>query len=966
MKRMRKFIATLLVALVCLPIYGAMNLKQSFDLQKEDISAVIDRTLRKKNATQRLQAPAEDGAKAYGYSWGVLNHENGYTWYYTQTIEERGWYYGASEITVYDNLFNAVNTFRIEIPEGMNVNDIEPTGFITTDFFDGDASTFEMPVFIHAVDNGRQINKMDIYRLDGEKIIEYDGYSMLNFEASADYRRILLVRYAGENENPTNLYIDVLKAAADASAPTVDHTFAVNQDLLLYCDGPCINYFSFEGKPYYTISHYENICMDGFDPETFVPTQAPDNRFTIKTYDAEFAMVDSVSIKIDPQAPDATYGFAAFGLYSGNDLRMGDFTADKQFNYIVTHYEYFAQSDEYIYHVRAYDSESNLVNTIDENVITWFIMSDVKGHEQQCAFLKINETGEQYMEMVDVPSCEVAAVFPSYVDGNLISTTLDRCAVGDDYQYVIALSQAPVNENGEAIARIGWYKRDCTVDHYVEFNLGKNCEKFTPYIAGYVLNPYLFNTDDKQEYLYMSMNKRTDGSEIVDKKLYLADEDGNVLRAIKPDEGDDVNFASGDVFDYNTDMPCLVLSFYNGDTDAFEVQYYSLPFDTFTSGGEGTAENPYVITTPGELAQIYKEPAAHYILGNDIDMSSYVYPYFGAEEFTGTFDGGNYVVSNLTLDNGGLFVSTNNATIKNLQLQSPVLNAGATDCGIIANTTNNTTIENVHIYDAVFVGENNSDTYIGGMVGVANKTTIQIASMIRAAILDGVFNFGGIVGKAVDSDIYATVAGGYTPHHAGDCVGGIVALADGGSQIMNCHTSWNIVVTNVVGGIAARVKHGYIKQCYVDGRHEVLAEYECIQGDIVGEIDPEATADMVEISGCVKATEEMDRAFFEEIGYQYGNTVDAPWMGEGLPLLYFENDYQSVTSVGRDNTAIHYDGVTITAVDATKLALYNMQGQLVIATHSEVLHVANVATGVYVAVATDSNNSNQVRKIVIK
>lgn len=999
MKSLKKQIALLLVVLASMPVYGAMPHVKSCDVQNEDITSVLNRTIRQRNyAHNRMEAPLADDAKNYAYAWGVLNSESGYTWYYTQSVESRGWYMGASEFTVYDNKFNAISTFRIEIPEGMNVNDIEPTGFITTDFFDGDASTLEMPIFIHAVDNGRQINKLGIYRMDGEKIIEYDGYSMLDFNVSDDYHRILMVRYAGENESANNLYIDVLKPST--AAPEIEHTFAVNQDLLLYSDGPCINYFSFEGEPYYTISHYENICMDGYDPETFVPIQVPDNRLTIKTYNADFALVDSVSIKIDPQNPEATYGFATFGLYSNNDLRKGDFTGDKQFNYIVTHYEYFAQSDEYVYHIRTYDSESNLINTIDENVITWFILSDIPGYEQQCAFLKIDETESQYMEMVNIPSCEVAAVFPSVIDGYLISTTLDRCKVDDGYQYAISLSQATVDENGDAIARIGWYKKDCTVDHYVEFNLGKNCEKFTPYIAGYVLNPYLFNTDDKREYLYLAQNKRTDGSEIIDRSLYLADEDGNVLRTIKPDEGDDVNFSSGDVFDYNTDSPCLVLSFYNGEKDAFEIQYFGLPFDTFTSGGDGTAENPYVITTAGQLAQIYKEPAAHYVLGNDIDMSAYIYPYFGAEEFTGTFDGGNYVISNLTLNNCGLFAGTNNATIKNLQLQSPMLNIDAADCGIIANTTNNTTIENVHIYDALLVGS--SDAYIGGMVGVANKTTIQIASIKNIDKLSWQFlsYFGCIVGNAVGCEIKAVVVNGEV-FTCGDATAGIAAVADSETIIKDCRVAGLLPVEHCTGGIVAYSNSAQISNCFVDCVFDffVGAEIDFKFGAIVGTLDMQSATDsQYAIANCVttsdnivgevvngempiannysgteyvedgiyKAVEEMDRAFFEEIGYKYGNTVDAPWMGEGLPLLYFENDYQSVTSVDRDNSAIYYDGVTVWAANATTIALYNMQGVLIDATDSEMLHVGDIAPGVYVVLAIDSNGHSQVRKIVVK
>ena len=110
----------------------------------------------------------------------------------------------------------------------------------------------------------------------------------------------------------------------------------------------------------------------------------------------------------------------------------------------------------------------------------------------------------------------------------------------------------------------------------------------------------------------------------------------------------------------------------------------------------------------------------------------------------------------------------------------------------------------------------------------------------------------------------------------------------------------------------------------------------------------------------------MNRTFFESLGYAYGNTVDAPWVGEGLPQLYFENDRQSVSGIYNDDNNILYDGASVYADNATTIALYNMQGQLVATTNNKVLNVADVATGVYVVVAVDSNDNSESRKIVVK
>ena len=1003
MKILRRTAIMTFAIMSCLPTLGVESNPMLKSL-KGDIDAIAERVVRTNTQRSlRMQAPQSGDMSTYAYTWDIINHENGCTWYYTQTFEERGWYLGASDIVIYDNNFEQVASIRVEIPEDMNVNDVMPVDFATTQFFDTDASTVEIPVFVHAVDNGTQINKVYVYNLEGEKVQEYDSRSMIKFTASDDYTRVILV-----NEDNGRMDISLLKPAEDDELPTVEHTFTIDQDLLYYSNGPALNYYSLNGEPFYCVSHFEKPCMDGFDIETYVPIQAPDNFLLIKTYNSNYEMVDSLRISIDPTNSEATYGFASLGLLSSKDVRLGDFTNDNQRNYIVTHYDYFAQSDDFIYYFYVYDQEGNLVNTIAENTTTWFPVSDIEGYEEQMVFLKTNESGEQILEMVNLPSCNVASVFPAVVDGYQISTTLDRYLVDDDYQYVISLGQADENENGDAMARIGWYNRDASVNRYVTFNIGKNAEGFTPYIASYVLNPYIFNTDDKREYFYLAMNKRDDGSEILDKTLYLADEEGNVLRTIKPDDGTEVEFSSGDIFDYNTDSPAMLLSFYNGDKDAFEIQFYRLPFEKFTSGGDGAEQNPYLITTPGELAQMHSEPAAHYVLGNDIDMSDYIFPYFAAKEFTGTFDGDNHVISSLKLDENGLFATAKDATIENVKIQSPILNTSAASCGIVVNRAINTTIENVHVDDAVIKCNVNEDEFAGGIVGIAENSTIGAVSLTDALVNDAV-NFGGIVGNLNGGSVTAAVASGELSGNFKS--GGIASFVSFDSRVTNSHTQWSVLLPVQFGGIAAH-SIGYIANCYTTGMYYgeldeftypdldyggiaykldsnpdvndvnmVATIQNCValSNNIVyltGEGDyllrnnysiNQTSDDDASVYGAYKKEEEMDRTFFEGLGYAYGLTVDMPWKGSGMPVLYFENDSQGVVGVETDNGTIRYDGVSIYAADAVAVSLYNMQGQLAgMVSNTATYDVSHMASGIYVVLATDAQGNISTRKIVVK
>ncbi len=989
MNLLKKIMLAFGVIAISVPAWGNMPQSPTLQALKGDSQSLLERCIRKR-AVQSINLKAPDNtqpdATTHAYTWGTITHENGYTWYYTQTFEERGWYLGASDILLYDNNFNQVSSLRIEIPEGMNVNDIMPVDFLTTDFFDTDITSTELPIFVHAVDNGTQINKVYVYRLDGEMIQEYDSRSMIRYTADNDYERVLLVR-----EENNLMTIDILTPATEGELPAIEHSFEIDQDLLYYNNGPTLNYYTLAGEPYYCVSHFEKPCMDGFDPETFVPIQTPDNYLIIKTYDRNYNCVDSLRISLAPSTPEATYGFASLGMLSYNDVRLGDFTNDNQRNYIITHYDYYAQSDDFVYHFRVYDSQGNLVNTITENATTWFSMSDVEGYEEQMVFLKMNENAEQILEMVDLPSCRVATVFPAVVDGYQISTTLDRYPVGDDYQYVIGLSQAENDENGDAIARIGWYKRDCTVDHYVTFNIGKNAEGFTPYIASYVFNPYLFNTDATREYFYLAMNKRSDGSEVLDKTLYLADENGNVLRTIKPEEGDEIEFSSGDIFDYATGEPKMVLSFYNGEKDAFEVQFYNLPFDTFTSGGDGSPDNPYLITTPGELAQIKTAPAAHYTIANNIDMSQYQMPYIAPDVFAGTIDGQNYFIENIVLGENGLLGNAQQARVQNLQLQSPILIANDKATGVLAHEATDSNVENVHIYDAVISGDSNM--MAGVMVGSASNSTFSAVSVLRAYVEE--FNsIGGIAAYADNCNINAAVTTGII--QLGKTFGGIAVEADG--TITNSHTDWEGTATESAAGIAA-VSTANIANCYTQGYYERLSGNSDVYSNVAGIVhnheegnirgcytafdnivatsginatlqdnysQNQSGNDAASPNGAYKNINEVDRTFFETLGYAYGNNNDAPWTGDALPILYFENAKQSTPSILHDNSLIHYDGKTIEVADAQRISLFNMQGTMVATSRNITLDVTSLAHGIYIAVAIDAQGNNITRKIVIK
>lgn len=133
--------------------------------------------------------------------------------------------------------------------------------------------------------------------------------------------------------------------------------------------------------------------------------------------------------------------------------------------------------------------------------------------------------------------------------------------------------------------------------------------------------------------------------------------------------------------------------------------FTSLPTSVFATtteasvafaGGDGTAENPYQVSTPEQLDAVRNNLSAHYVQINDIDLTDYgLWQPIGAGEslssstlvkqlpeaennpFTGSYDGNSYLIKGLRIQNRnisftndcfGLFAYVNNGVLKNIKL----------------------------------------------------------------------------------------------------------------------------------------------------------------------------------------------------------------------------------------------------------------------------------------------------------
>lgn len=206
----------------------------------------------------------------------------------------------------------------------------------------------------------------------------------------------------------------------------------------------------------------------------------------------------------------------------------------------------------------------------------------------------------------------------------------------------------------------------------------------------------------------------------------------------------------------------------------------SLPLPDF-SGGSGTTDDPYLISTPADLSRIGHNPVlmnAHFKLTDDVNMA--VTTHFiignGMYPFAGTFDGGGHVVSNFYRYartgemSKGLFgiVNGTGAEIKNL---------GLTDSGISGGG-----------YQKV-----------GLLVGMLSKGTVSGCFAERGSISVFESDGGGLVGSnyGTISNCYANVSvSGWFG------VGGLVEMNRG--IISNCYSRGKVTGSLDHGGLVSR------------------------------------------------------------------------------------------------------------------------------------------------------------------
>ncbi len=263
-------------------------------------------------------------------------------------------------------------------------------------------------------------------------------------------------------------------------------------------------------------------------------------------------------------------------------------------------------------------------------------------------------------------------------------------------------------------------------------------------------------------------------------------------------------------------------------------------------GGYGTKEEPYKIYTAEQFLNISSYPEAHYILMDDIELSSHA-PF----EFNGVFNGNNKTITidcfEETTDYIGIFSKlTRNSEIHNLNIKGYV--SGRNYVGGLAGTSEGRII-NVKNYASVYA----ATSYAGGICGRYLSYYDRIKGCSNyGPVSAATSNAGGICGENSGVIIYSN---NYGIISAGTNAGGISGIAS--QYIYKSFNAGKIDAVSNAGGITGNILYKKYftffdcNACYNLG--EVTADNENTAGGIVGY--DTAEAGKVNISECYTLTD---------------------------------------------------------------------------------------------------------------
>jgi hypothetical protein len=787
-----------------------------------------------------------------------------WTNYTTRVYKQNAYLVDSIEYTLYQSDFTVEKTFTVKF-DGLLTNAINMQQEYSRYLFNRNADrefVLSAHCFEGQVDPEHQTYKQFVVSETGAILHTFDNTEWLsichvhngsNQSTNNTTRRIVAAVYGGylnrpmTNEDTTEFKVYSLTGLTTTagSLGTIGEqaTHRIGSKNMVGFQSPIINFVDVAGQTYYYFPHFEQPFWQ--DPIS-EGLSTPNNKGIIELF-----KVDDSQLYKHIELPMLNWSNAmqlSFGMSFGEyQFTSGVFGDGSTLDLMYGVREYSSECDCFLttFHVADENGtilKSSTVQVGDEGGVTK--LASVKGQNPLYA---MGETSA--IAIFDPIKWEVTTTFNAVHQGEQITSAFNRIPYGDDYAFLFTMYDVYKDAEGNTIQPVNFYDKEGVKIKTQNFNLGPNGFSFTPALTDATLNPYLINCDGKMEWIGFARLRVNPDATTGETFIHIYSEEGELLYQAGPGSEGTIagpqglwTMNGGKTFDY------FRLTYSSGNTFL-----YKLPFDTQTEG-DGTAENPYLISDAGQLDAIRLAPDAHYRIVNDIDMATLLNTKYLATgwvplpDFKGTLDGQGFVIKNFKVynfsaDNLSMFTRlSGSAKIQNLYIDSAELSTSTASAPsrisfVAGEVTGTGTIRNVHVTGSRIALNSDGmyNGYVGAIAGgvVGNLVTIDQCSfdgVIESAATFSTGMIGGIVGDvratAIISNclskgaIRVSVSG--TSMMSG--VGGIAGTLRGLSTIKNCYSTADITSLNSAGGIVGNFNEqggapkGLIENCYATGR----------------------------------------------------------------------------------------------------------------------------------------------------
>ncbi|MEP0007522.1 MAG: T9SS type A sorting domain-containing protein [Balneola sp.] len=207
--------------------------------------------------------------------------------------------------------------------------------------------------------------------------------------------------------------------------------------------------------------------------------------------------------------------------------------------------------------------------------------------------------------------------------------------------------------------------------------------------------------------------------------------------------------------------------------------------------GEGTQENPYHISSADELNNVRYLITAHFIQTKDIDLDTTGFntgsgwepigTNTSGKEFSGTFNGNGFTISNLFIDRSstnfnGLFGATKNAVLKNIALENVNITGDEYTGALVG-------INYSEIRNSYSTGSVSGYNHTGGLAGAVEtwdgSTGLVTNSYSHATVSGSNYGASSLVGRLISGTIEYSFGTGSVTASSGS--GGLIGEKNSGT-----------------------------------------------------------------------------------------------------------------------------------------------------------------------------------------